>query len=142
MNIFGFKFGKSKVQVDNSRKILSVDDLNVFSQGNTTQAPWQTSFLDGDKFAGGFGTTQVYLTDYWTLRQRPRQLFEDNVYARGIIRRLVTNEINTGLSLDAFPDENILGLEEDSLTEWTDDVESRFAIWAKNPELCDYQNIT
>lgn len=97
-----------------------------------------TKYDDGDKFFGGFGETQLLTADYWTLRQRSAQLFETNLYARGLIRRLITNEINTGLHLEAQPEEAILGLEEDSLAEWTEDVENRFALWERDPWLCDH----
>jgi lambda family phage portal protein len=93
----------------------------------------------GDKYHGGLGPAQLYNVDYWTLRERSGQLFRENLYARGIIRRIVTNEINTGLSLECMPDETILGMPEDSLTDWSDDVENRFKIWSDNPELCDFE---
>lgn len=94
---------------------------------------------DGEKFIGGFGSTDLLTADYWTLRARSTQLFETNLYARGIIRRLVTNEINTGLHLEATPEEAVLGVEEDSLSEWSENIENRFRIWGKNPWLCDHQ---
>jgi lambda family phage portal protein len=94
-------------------------------------------YHDGSKFLGGFGDTKIFTTDYWTLRRRSAQLFKENLYARGIIRRLVTNEINTGLSPEVLPNEMVLGLEDDSLAEWSEDVEDRFSIWAENPDLCD-----
>jgi hypothetical protein len=65
----------------------------------TASSAWFEESLTGDKFAGGFGATKVFTPDYWTLRQRSEQLFHENLYARGLIRRLVTNEINTGLTL-------------------------------------------
>lgn len=98
------------------------------------QPHWQT----GDKFQGGFGETQLLTADYWTLRARSRQLFKTNLYARGLIRRLVNNEINTGLHLESVPEEKILGLEEDALAPWSEDVESRFELWGKDPWLCDH----
>lgn len=97
------------------------------------------SFYDGDKFIGGFGTTNLFTLDYWTLRQRSNQLFTENLYARGIVQRLVTNEINTGLSPEASPDEKIIGVAVDSLDDWAEDVEDRFAIWGSNPSLCDFK---
>jgi capsid protein len=93
----------------------------------------------GEKFFGGFGPTQLYTLDYWTLRQRSNQLFTENLYARGLIRRLITNEINTGLTPEAAPDEEVIGVPEDSLTDWTENVENRFAIWSKNVNLCDWK---
>lgn len=102
-------------------------------------SPAVHSINDGEKFAGGFGLTQLLYTDYWTLRKRSAQLFEQNLYARGIVRRLVTNEINTGLTPEAAPDEDILGLNEDALADWSEDVETRFGIWGKSPQTCDYR---
>lgn len=122
---------------------LSVGNLKPFSYtGQNSTSPWENSLFDGDKFLGGFGNTQVQEVDYWTLRARSSQLFNENIYAKGIIRRLVTNEINTGLCPEACPDESILGLAEGSLNDWTENVETRFNIWAKNPKLCDWLGVS
>jgi len=99
--------------------------------------PWRYSYDDGTKFPGGYGPTELLLTDYWTLRQRSSELFERNLYARGLIRRLVTNEINVGLHLEATPEEAILGLAEDSLADWSETTENRFSLWCDNARLCD-----
>lgn len=93
---------------------------------------------DGSKFPGGFGPTDLLAIDYWTLRARSSQLFETNAYARGIVRRLITNEINTGLHLEATPEETLLGFEEDGLSEWSEEVENRFGLWESSPILCDH----
>ena len=98
---------------------------------------WQT----GNKFPGGFGETQLLTADYWTLRARSVQLFETNLYARGLIRRLVTNEINTVLHLEATPDESTLGYPEEGLADWAENVENRFHLWEKRPQLCDSQEL-
>ncbi len=100
-------------------------------------APVSYGWFDGEKFAGGFGLTEILATDYWTLRQRSNQLFKQNLFARGIIRRLITNEINTGLHLEAVPEEHILGKREESLADWTEDVENRFELWGQAPRQCD-----
>ncbi len=120
---------------------VSLDNLQQPSAyaGQTSPSPWENSIFDGGKFFGGFGATQIQDVDYWTLRARSTQLFNENLYARGIIRRLVTNEINTGLNPEACPDEAIIGVPEESLNEWTETVETRFGIWAKGPELCDWK---
>lgn len=101
-------------------------------------ASYRHAYDDGSKFAGGFGETILYTADYWTLRARSSQLFETNLYARGLLRRLVTNEINTGLHLESSPEELILGVEEDSLSDWSENIENRFHIWEKEPRLCDH----
>lgn len=119
----------------------AVDDLDPFAySGQTFFDPFENSIYDGGKFAGGFGPTQIQLTDYWTLRARSAQLFNENLYARGIIRRLVTNEINRGLAPESCPEEDIIGVPEDSLNDWAESVESRFGIWGENPELCDWKH--
>jgi lambda family phage portal protein len=101
-----------------------------------------TDSLDtGDKYPGGFGQTRVLTPDYWTLRARSAQLFEQNHYARGLLRRLVTNEINVGLHLEATPQERVLGLEQDALAEWAEDVETRFELWQSDPWLCDHSEL-
>ena len=92
---------------------------------------------DGDKFAGGFGITALYEMEYWTLRERSGQLFRENLYARGLIRRLITNEISTGLTPELSPLELIAGLPENTLDDWAEEVENRFDLWGKNPSQCD-----
>lgn len=122
---------------------FGVDDLDPFNPkcfaGQTSTSPWEQSIFDGGKFAGGFGPTQLQFTDYWTLRARSSQLFTENLYARGIVRRLVTNIINTGLMPEASPDEELIGVKEDSLNDWTETVETRFGLWGKNARVCDYR---
>lgn len=121
-------------------EVVSVDDLMPYAySGQTSPSPYEWSLFDGEKFAGGFGPTQILQTDYWTLRSRSEQLFTENLYARGIIRRLITNEINTGLSPESSPDERTLGLAEDSLVEWTEDRENAFGLWAESPAVCDWK---
>jgi lambda family phage portal protein len=113
-----------------ARRLTPVTALNDWQ--------WNVGTHDGGKFPGGFGPTQFLIADYWTLRARSSELFETNLYARGLIRRLVSNEINTGLHLEATPEEKILGREEDSLADWSEDVENRFKLWEKDPWLCDH----
>ena len=111
---------------------------SVTGSNGSFVSPVNSASFDGDKFYGGFGATQVFTADYWTLRERSAQLFTENLYARGLVRRLVTNVINTGLTLEAMPDEAIIGVAPDSLTDWTESTESRHALWAADPASCDY----
>ncbi len=126
------------ISQDISKKI-DVDQLPSAAGNRLSNAPYEYSYLDGDKCLGGFGNTQLKIIDYWTLRQRSTQLFQENLYARGIIRRLINNEINTGLTLESVPDESILGLDDDALGDWSEDIENRFSLWARSPKVCDYE---
>lgn len=108
--------------------VLSVGNLPTYRMG------WD----HGEKFAGGLGPVDIVFKDLWALRQRSADLFERNVYGRGLIRRLVTNVINSGLFLEATPEEKILGFEEDELADWSENVENRFKLWSDNPYQCDF----
>jgi len=91
----------------------------------------------GEKFAGGFGETELFSMDYWTLRRRSAQLFTENLYARGLVNRLITNEINTGLTPDVTPIANVVGVDEDELVKWSEDIEDLQSLWANDPAMCD-----
>ena len=117
--------------------VISIDELENSSAGGYSNATW-----NGDKFYSGFGITKDYnVVDYWKLRRRSKQLFTENLYARGLIRRLLTNEINKGLALEATPDGEILNVETNTLSDWSEMIERRFSIWAKLPELCDHKSL-
>lgn len=111
---------------------IDIDALGQFMGANLSN-------YNGEKFIGGFGETAVYNIDYWTLRARSEQLFTDNLYAKGLIRRLITNEINTGLTPEINPDEEIVGVNEETLNAWSEITENRWGIWTKAAELCDWK---
>lgn len=117
--------------VSNQPPRVSVDALGPYNSEIIAD-------FTGEKFLGGFGVTNIYQTDYWTLRKRSAQLFKENLYAKGLLRRLVTNEINTGLTPESLPDERVLGVPSSELSPWTELVESRFELWGKAPFVCDY----
>jgi len=98
-----------------------------------------STLFDGDKFTGSFGNTKDYFVDYWTLRKRSMQLFTENPYCRGLIRRLLRNEINTGLKLEAAPIDSKLSISEDEALLWAEEREIDWKIWAETPELCDWK---
>lgn len=117
--------------VADTNLVIHAADLPDYRHG------YRVDYHDGEKFAGGFGPNVYLWIDYWALRTKSVELFNRNLYARGIIRRYVTNIINTGLALESCPAEKTLGREEGSLNEWTDEVEERFELWASDPIFCD-----
>jgi len=96
---------------------------------------------DGEKFQGGMGPVPILTVDYWTLRARSAELFTRNLYARGLIRRLATAIIGTGLTVEATPDPALVGLSEDQAGTWTEQAELLFELWGSLPDLCDVQEL-
>lgn len=121
----------------NKVPVIGIDQLPTAAAGNY-DAPYEFAQLNGDKFVGGYGITQLHLIDYWTLRQRSIQLYNENLYASGLINRFITNIINTGLMLEAKPVASILGISDDEMSKWTDDIESRFTMYGNNKKLVDF----
>lgn len=133
-DVFEALFGSDSVSAPKSSStslpVVAVNDLPASSP--------RGGWWHGEKFSGGMGPAIELTVDYWTLRMRSGQLFRSNMYAAGLIKRIVDNIIASGLYLEACPEERILGLETDSLSDWSEDVENRFKIWANSPKLCDY----
>lgn len=116
---------------------ITVEAMSNFVGGVSSQATWT-----GDKFLGGFGLTKDYdIVDYDLLRKRSHQVFTENLYARGLIRRLITNEINKGLALEATPDADILGITREDASQWSEIVERRFAVYGSIKTLIDYKGL-
>ena len=102
-------------------------------------------YWDGSKFTGSLGpVSESTFVDYWTLRRRSMNLFKTNIYARGVIRRLVWNEINTGLVVTPTPKASVLfpkkeALErEDEAVEWGERIASQFELYASTPAVFDW----
>lgn len=107
-------------------------------RGDLTHPGYRYERHDGEKFEGGLGPIELLLTDYWSLRRRSVTFFKRNPYGRGIIRRILTNVVNTGLTLSAAPIERFIPLEGDALEEWTDNVNELFKAWGSTPETCTF----
>jgi len=106
MGLFGFKTRKDK-QIE----MLVTTNKYQAQMLDAIKHTW-----DGSKYPGNFGLTKILENiDYWTLRKRSVQLFTENPYAKGIIRRILRNEIHTGLTASANPIGAILWPDMDEL---------------------------
>jgi len=101
---------------------------------------------NGEKFPGSFGVTKLFeCVDYWTLRKRSEQLFKENIYAKGIVRRLLRNEIYTGLVADAsingticFPKLDPIDAE-DLAIKYSETLTEHFKLYGESADVFDYR---
>lgn len=123
------------VKVENEKQFYDFYVRDVFQD-----------IFNGEKFPGSFGPTKIYeFVDYWTLRQRSLQLFRENPYAVGIIRRIIRNEIFTGIVPDAIPLGNIIWPDMDDTertnraTELGEMITTYFNLYGDDHEVFDYK---
>lgn len=102
---------------------------------------FSNSPFTGSKFLGGFGDTNISDQDYWTQRLRSEQLFDENLYARGLLRRLVTSIIGVGLSVEPTPEASVLGTTAEALAPQVRDIAARFRLWGNTARVCDYREL-
>jgi len=105
--------------------------------------------FDGDKFPGSFGFTRDYVlnhaVDYYTLRRRCYHLFIENTYFQGIIKRVLRNEIFTGMYPEPTPIGSILWPElaeeeqEKRATEYAEMMNTSFSLYADDYNIFHYK---
>ena len=100
---------------------------------------------NGSKFDGSFGSLEDFsFVDYWTLRKRSLRLFRENLYAKGIIRRLLWNEIHTGLVVAPTPAASVIWPHDDEevrekkAAEFAEEFSTQFNLYSKTPSVFDW----
>lgn len=111
------------------------------SSTGTTRYSTSGRFYDGSKWAGGL-VGQAKILDQYKLRQNSRNAQLDSVQAQGITKRMVDNEIGTGLVLESTPVASMLGITEQDAERKGDEISQRFDMWAQSMQstLSETQN--
>ena len=117
----------------------TLDNYNLYLM-DLAQDAW-----NGSKFEGSFGPiTDFTFVDYWTLRKRSLRLFKENLYAKGIIRRLIWNEIHTGLVAAPMPVGSVIWSkksedeQEEKATDYAERFSTEFDLYASTPAVFDW----
>lgn len=71
-----------------------------------------------------------------TLRERSRDLCMGEALAIGALKTIRSNEVGSGLRLNAQIDANYLGMTDEQALAWEDATEREFALWA-DTKMCD-----
>lgn len=100
---------------------------------------------NGSKFEGSFGSLEDFaFVDYWTLRKRSLRLFKENLYAKGIIRQLLLNEIHTGLTVAPLPVGSVIWAraseekQEENAAIYGEKFSTEFGLYASTPAVFDW----
>ena len=126
----------------------SVENYSDFLKDLTVKALgdyFGGDFWDGAKFPGSLGPVSKWVfVDYWKLRKRSMKLFRSNTYMKGVIRRLVTNEIHTGIVATPTPMGSVLfpgrdGVEQaQRAVEYSDKIANEFDLYCNSPTVFDW----
>ena len=141
--MFGFKSKKNHDNVSNPNVLVAKRTTENYNNliRDAFYAIW-----DGEKFPGSFGETKDFqFVDYWTLRKRSYQLFVENIYARGLIKRLIRNEIHTGIIGSASIVSDVLwpNMEEQKReekgVEFSELLTQFFELYGENKDVFDWR---
>lgn len=74
----------------------------------------------------------AYLRDRDTIAARTEDMIRNHGLASGAVRTYLDSVIGVDLILSATPDYRVLGIDQDVAQAWSDDVESKYKLWASD----------
>lgn len=97
----------------------------------------------GQKYYKGLSSSGTSKTiDHMTSRQNARNALYDTTQAKAIVERYADTVVDVGLKLKPTPMASVLGLDQERLEEWAEDVGERFHLWGmtKESDLSEVNN--
>lgn len=101
-----------------------------------------SGFFSGEKYSGALNYETAFNLNRPALIKRSIRAFEESTQARAAISRLNESVINTGLSLQSTPESSLLGISPDILQVASEQIETRFRLWAKSKDSDRAKNNT
>jgi lambda family phage portal protein len=97
---------------------------------------WGASRGDGSKWVSGMSSTGASpVLDHYLLRQNARSAYHESIQGRIVVDRTADLVVDTGLKLEATPSYEVLQITQEDAALWSDDVEQRYHMWAKEKHV-------
>lgn len=87
----------------------------------------------GSGWRGGVAYSgSIRTIDHYTMRHNARNAYLETPQAKALTDRFADTVADIGLKLDATPKASILGLSQEELSDWAENVEARYDLWARS----------
>ena len=91
------------------------------------------AFSGGSKWTGGLANSgRGHILNHYQIRLNARAAYHDTPHARALVDRYADTVADTGLRLEASPKAGILGLLNEEIEIWKQDVEARFDLYMRD----------
>lgn len=121
-----------RMGIERIRAKATITSLN--SAGFVTPGKTKRSMLSW--FTSGGSADFDVLNDLPKSRAGSRDLYMNTPIATGVIRRLATNAVNAGLTVQSRIDRDFLKLSDDAANKWEKDAEREWKLWSTSKN-CD-----
>lgn len=129
--IHGNKRFQARINAVLGQQILNRGAYRGAGKGSKWAKEWTVSGGDADA---------DLLEDLDTLRSRSQDLYNNNALASGAIKTKCTHVVGPGLKLNARVNAEALGLDPDQAGALNRLIESEFALFARNSDICGKQH--
>ena len=91
------------------------------------------AFSGGSKWTGGLANSgRGHIINHYVTRLNARAAYHDSPQARGLVDRFKDTVAGTGLRLEAVPKAGVLGLSQEEVEAWAQDIEARYDLYMRD----------